>query len=158
MGGRGASSGAVISPVSKSGLPKLTGSEKQVSWANDIRNRYVDLLNEYISQPAATAYNEKAIREGQIEAAFTRGFTGGIIPQLKFIEKEETLERKHKIHNRLRPNEDTQPNEFKQWAKGFAAFHKEKKEYVVKEVKKQLMSQTTARFWIDYEPRGYRRW
>ncbi|WP_286154414.1 hypothetical protein [Thomasclavelia cocleata] len=29
-------------------LPELQGSEKQVAWANDLRNKYIDAVNEYI--------------------------------------------------------------------------------------------------------------
>lgn len=29
-------------------LPELQGSEKQVAWANDLRNKYIDAVNKYI--------------------------------------------------------------------------------------------------------------
>ncbi len=42
MGGRGAIAGAGGNNL-KSKLPELTGSEKQIKWATDIRNNYIEL-------------------------------------------------------------------------------------------------------------------
>ena len=47
MGGRGASSGLNINQGNKVkiSLPQLTGSEKQVRWANEIRENAINTIN-----------------------------------------------------------------------------------------------------------------
>ena len=54
MGGRGGSSGSkggggASSGISTSGLPKLEGSEKQIAWANSIRENYIKDVNDRIA-------------------------------------------------------------------------------------------------------------
>lgn len=48
MGGRGSSSGISNNRFSARNFPELSGSEKQVKWANDIRNSALDTIEENI--------------------------------------------------------------------------------------------------------------
>lgn len=50
MGGRGGASGlsAKNQKISFKGLPTLKGSEKQVKWAEQIRNNAIDTINRNI--------------------------------------------------------------------------------------------------------------
>jgi hypothetical protein len=49
MGSGGSASGGGSLSINSSSLPKLQGSEKQVAWANDIRNNYIADLNDRIT-------------------------------------------------------------------------------------------------------------
>lgn len=70
MGGRGGSSG--LSPSSKSGLidasqmPKLTGSEKQIKWAEQIRENAINTVNKNIE--LAIERNKQYGKQTQIYA------------------------------------------------------------------------------------------
>ena len=63
MGGRGASSGI---GSKTSALPKMTGSDKQVTWAQDVLNTYFkaisDLPYERLTKSTLSAADKKEIR------------------------------------------------------------------------------------------------
>lgn len=75
MGGRGSSSGKVARnekeiKIRSDNLPELTGLEKQVAWANKIRDDYINLLNK--------ALEENHVGVEQIESAYSHSIIEGL--------------------------------------------------------------------------------
>lgn len=66
MGGRGSSGGAGgSSQISGKNLPSLTGSEKQISWAKDIRKGFIDSWNKDISRSLSEGDDYYKTSEGR---------------------------------------------------------------------------------------------
>lgn len=61
--------------ISNSGLPAMQGTEKQVAWANDIRNKWIDDQNASISLWSETAPSLMAARTKAIEVSKKAGIT-----------------------------------------------------------------------------------
>lgn len=143
MGGRGGSSGL----SGGSSLPKLEGSEKQVKWAEDIRNRYNFTEQQMKRAVESTDINgvNPAIR-GTMESIVLKKhkeFENSVQMQNQF--KSEQYSRQYvKSHNiemtedfKRKRSEDTQKakEKYKQW--------------LIKEYKKILKTEKSAKWWID---------
>lgn len=61
--------------INNSNLPAMQGTEKQVVWANDIRNQWIDAQNKQINLWSETAPSLMAARTKATEAAKKAGIT-----------------------------------------------------------------------------------
>lgn len=145
MGGRGSSSGARAGSggggrISTSNLPKLTGSEKQVAWANDIRTEYVNRLNKN-EDFSKQKYPNTAFVEDSFYSRESRELLDN------FIESDEIRkvfpERwRREVSAREDVVNDTRVSDSKNAISQFKKSFKPIIEY-------NLKSKTTAKYWID---------
>lgn len=61
MGGRSGSFGKKAGGGAKLDLPELEGSEKQIKWAKDIRQKWLDKINSYEKSGETEGYDEDRI-------------------------------------------------------------------------------------------------
>lgn len=71
--------------ITSNEFPMLTGTEKQIKWANDIRQRFVELYNEL------TETRWDAPIYYYLQQVFVGSISKGIIPFEVFDEKEDAL-------------------------------------------------------------------
>ena len=143
MGGRGGSSGLYGSGgnggIGK--LPDLQGSEKQVQWANNIRDGYVKnyTLNDLIYGDEKTVIKTMDVMEN---------ITGNRMSFYGKENKHEQLQREFKENNPRPERSDKQAME--KYKKKKAQVEINYKKWLYNEFKKVLKSQTSASWWIDH--------
>lgn len=114
-------------------LPVLKGSEKQVKWANDIRNVYLELLQKFETETDEN--NKEASKRSLI-------YLGSKVQKNKSVEeyRDELI--------------DTDPElaKYDGFKKKIRAYRKAEKLYAevsIEASKKAIFTETNASFWID---------
>lgn len=139
MGGRGGSSGLSGGAIVK--LPELQGSEKQVSWANSIREGYAKnyTLNDLLHGDERTVIKTTDIMEK---------LTGNRMSLYGSENKHEQMQREFRENN-PRP-ERSDKEAMKKYREKKAQVEVDYKKWLYNEFKKVLKSQTSASWWIDH--------
>ena len=123
--------GGVTAPINAKKLPQLTGSEKQVAWAESIRNRSMFQFNDFASAAEQVLAGKGAdpVRPGLIEGDFVKS-------NKAYVEK---------MARRLVGFMDiTKTNPLK-GPKG-----NDKLRDALNRMRNNFMTQNTARYWIDH--------
>ncbi|MCM1508283.1 MAG: hypothetical protein NC177_14315 [Ruminococcus flavefaciens] len=153
-GGKGGSGGK----INKGNLAKLVGTEKQIKYANDIRNAYISKLEQYLSQTYSEFPERKKI---SFFAASNISEHDAFITEVKRLNDTswlyhsksatDTLDFKRSL---IKSFNDSFGKDYKSLTKeerlrGLDKGYKAMKQTALKEANNILSKQNSSSFWID---------